>query len=673
MRSCALLFLLATACFRDVVGPDGPTIAVARLTILSDTTTVRLSVSTRIGVDATDRFGNRVVPAELRFVSLDTSLAVVGSTGDVVAQRRGHARLVARAGAAADTAWIHGIQVVRSMVVERDTVRLHSLGQEHSIRVTLIDDQGLPVLDSVRDALSYATADEAVASVDATGSVHANGNGTTLVSVAHGSDTTRTVVVVAQRAVRIQVATDTVRFEALGEDRTITAVAVDSLGSPVGSGVTGLSAADTTIVALAGDSIVRSLKNGVTTASVTVAGLSAQVVLLVQQVPATLDAAVTFSRPIVTLPVGAPLPLACQALDRNGFPVPGDPSLGAAPAGPVSGTACSTARVARSGYDTLTLELGAAVARVPVAIAVAPLASAPQDVAADTLPGFESGPWAPSIHRNQLGEIEVYYTAFSTEPDSTGYTRGDLQRLVWLGGNQFRYDGVALAHDDDICSPQGQGIENVAIVPRSDSPGWRMLYAAGSNDCYGWQVFSAVSPDGRTWTKEPGIRLSNGGTTLRGQPPWPAGEGMVIDRLPTGEWRMIVGTYEHVDPPDNRWQITEWRSADQLQWSYIGPVLTTRDMPPGWQGSVYSPTIRQLAPGLWRMLFTADGGGSPGGRSAMWSAVSTDREHWQLEGAVLGAEGTDLYYSAMVDEQLVFIRKDGAGRLRLAIASLIMP
>ena len=200
-----------------------------------------------------------------------------------------------------------------------------------------------------------------------------------------------------------------------------------------------------------------------------------------------------------------------------------------------------------------------------------------------------------------------------------------------------------------------------------------MLYAAGSNKCYGWQVFSAVSADGRHWTKEGGVRLGNGGTGTA-WPPWPVGEGMWVDRLPNGEWRMIVGTFEHITPAEtNKWQIAEWRSPDQLTWTYMGTVLTTRDMPAGWQGSVYSPAVRQVAPGLWRMLFSADGRGTPGSRSAVWSAVTTDLEHWQIEGEVLGSSTSNLYYSALIDDQVVFVRAYNGGRLRLAIATVAMP
>jgi len=466
---------------------------------------------------------------------------------------------------------------------------------------------------------------------------------------------------------------DTVRFTALSDTMSLQGTAVDSLGSPVGNEVTEVSVADDLVAESAGVASLRARGNGVTSALLTVAGLTKQVAVVVDQVATRLDVRLDNAKPIITLRVGESLPLTCQAFDRNDFAVLRDAQVKSA-IGTVVGEGCSHVAVQRSGYDTLQFTLGNATASAPIIVAAAPSVNpAVGDFAmADTIPGNPGNVWSPSAHLNQNGEVELYYTAYSGVPDSSGSTRGDLHRLVWRGGNQFVYDGLVLRHDDNICSPKGQGIENVVVIPRAGASGWRMLYAAGSNRCYGWQVFSAVSDDGRTWTKENGIRLSNGGTGPA-WPPWPVGEGMVVDRLPTGEWRMITASCEHVANPENKWQITEWRSMDQLQWAYIGTVLTTRDMPAGWQGSVYSPAITELKPGLWRMFFTADGRNTANNRSAVWSAVSTDREHWQIEGEVAGDTSTNLYYSVLLNGHLVFVRRDTGGLVHLAVAPMAMP
>jgi len=267
-------------------------------------------------------------------------------------------------------------------------------------------------------------------------------------------------------------------------------------------------------------------------------------------------------------------------------------------------------------------------------------------------------PWTPSARLNSQGEIEVYFSSSTGIPDSFNLLRSNLYRLVSPDGLSFHFDGLVLAHADDPCALDGSGIENVSVVPRVDGPGWRMFYSAGSNQCYGWQVFSATSLDERSWTKEPGVRLSNGGTVppaAPSTPPWPAGEGMVTDRLADGTWRMIVSTFEHVTPSEGKWQILEWRSANQLDWTPLRTLVSTRQLPAEGQRSAYSPTLREIAPGIWRMIFCADDL-NVGGRSRLWAAVSTDLVTWHFEGTILDDPSFNYFYSAMVGDQLYTIQ-----------------
>jgi hypothetical protein len=565
-------------------------------------------------------------------------------------------------------------QRIVTLSFETDSMVFDALLDTMTLSVVGRDSLGAVVADT-RARTSYVSTDPLVVGVSPSGVVQAGGNGAALVIAQSSDGPADTIrVVVAQRVATITVNSDSVLLQSLQAEYQLLGVALDRMGVPVASASVAYAPEDTTIAPVDQTGLVRAVGNGTTRVLVTAGSITLPVPIRVHQVATSLTAQVIFDRPIVTLPVGAVLAMQCNGYDGNGFAVPDEAALVATANGTVASGPCSDIRVARSGHDTLVFALGAAEARVTVVIAATaiPNAALGELISTDSL-NAPAGPWAPSVGRGPDGALAVYYTAFAETPDSSGFTRGDLHRLQWLGGNQFRYDGVMLTHDDDICSPQGQGIENVAIVPRSDGAGWRMLYAAGSSLCYGWQVFSATSDDGRVWSKEPGVRLSNGGVDSTFPPPWPAGEGMVVEQVPGGEWRMIVSTFEHLSPPKVKWQITEWRSPDQLTWQYVGPVLTTRDMPTGWQGSVYSPTIRQVAPGLWRMLFTADGRGSPGSRSAIWSAVSMDSETWQVESEVIGGTGSNIYYAAFLEDRVVFVRRDGNGVLGLATALLSMP
>ncbi len=372
-----------------------------------------------------------------------------------------------------------------------------------------------------------------------------------------------------------------------------------------------------------------------------------------------LRAHLTASGPIVSVAEGDRMPLQCEAWDRYGFRVTlVEPVVSASRIGPTA--LCSEFRVTQSGRDTLVISAGDATVRVPVAVAIRPTVSPPEGefLTIDSVP-TGAIPWLLSARRNSRGQVEVY-TGMVVDPNGDPYE--DLHRYVSDdNGVTFRYDGVVLRHDAEPCSLNGFGMENVEIVERADGPGWRMYFSSGQFYCYGWQVFSAVSTDERNWTIEPGIRLSN---TADGQPaengpiPWPVGEGFAMLPRTNGDWRMLVGGNQHILPPWGDLQIVEWVSPDQLNWTYVDTVITTRRMPLEGQGAIYSPTIREFAPGLWRMIFAAEDFRDVVGRASIWSAVSTDLHSWQLEGPLIYSQQSNYFDASLVDDLLLFVRED---------------
>src|SRR5439155_12815492 len=126
------------------------------------------------------------------------------------------------------------------------------------VQARAVDRLGSPVSGAV---LSFAMADPSVASVDVSGNVHALANGTTTATVANGTVTTAVVVRVTQRPVRVVPASDTVRFAALGETRSVSAIALDSLGFQVPGGVTDVSPTDTTVGQQVDSATVRAARN----------------------------------------------------------------------------------------------------------------------------------------------------------------------------------------------------------------------------------------------------------------------------------------------------------------------------------------------------------------------------------------------------------------------------
>ena len=614
-----------------------------------------------------DRLGSTIDGAVVQWSSLHPAVARVDGSTRATTVSDGIASLVATVpGGPADTAYLQVAQRATRVEFAIDTFHVDALGATRLPDPVVVDRRGALVSRKV----AFATADSSVVRVDTHGMATANTNGEALVTAAIDGVSDAMRVRVQQRAVRIVTAMDTLVFDALLQTRPYGAVALDVRGHSLSEGVIAASIADTAVVHISGDRKARSLRNGSTSLRLALDDAVTLVPVRVQQRAVRLD--VTGGSPIhQAAAVGATLPLACAAFDGNNQPLTEAPRV-LARSGRLAGERCDDLRVVSSGHDTLEIKAGEFTQVRPVVVAIRAAVERPLGDALqlDSMPAG-TGPWAPSARVNTRGEIELYATGYRTD----GPHVGDLHRYVSTDGVSFRYDGLVLRRDADPCAIRGSAVENVTVVPRSDSAGWRMFFAAGSFDCYGWQVFSAVSADERNWTIESGIRLPNGGTLPPDAPvtpPWPTGEGMEVDRLPDGQWRMIVSAYERKLPSTDAWQITEWRSSDQITWRYEGVVLHTDDMPREARASIYSPTIREVAPGLWRMIFTGDNRRDGDGRSRLWTALSTDKRIWHFEGELLGATGTSIYYSSLAADRVYFLRTDGGGHY-LAQARVLMP
>src|SRR5260370_41580886 len=193
--------------------------------------------------------------------------------------------------------------------------------------------------------------------------------------------------------------------------------------------------------------------------------------------------------------LGAPLAVQCTLI---GVAAPRTPVAARSSTGVVAGSECGALTVVRSGLDTLVLRAAGVESRVPIAVALpAQLTSDSADrLTIDGLPPDTADWWAPSARLNSRGQVEVYAAAYRTiPPDSLPV--GSLYRLVQVSTGDplhFPFDRVVLQPEADQCSLMGSGIQNVAIVPRAEGQGFRMLLTPCSFNRPHSHVLSAVSP-----------------------------------------------------------------------------------------------------------------------------------------------------------------------------------
>ena len=601
-----------------------------------------LSDSAALAPVVRDGAGSVIAHPDLEFASTDTSIVTVGSTGQVVSRTNGSAFVVARtANGIMDSTRVVVAQRPVGVGANEPQLSLRAIGARRHSGLRLVDRRGVAVASEMP---AYSTGDPTIVSVEADGVLTARKNGETRVVARWNGDSAAVLVSVKQVPRSVVTDADSVLLTALGDTLTISAVVYDSLGSVI---------ADASPIAASTDSAVRAqglrivaIRPGTAWIGVSAEDAVTRVFARVQQRAADIRVDVD-SLAVLVLDEGTAYPIVCDVLDRNGF------TIGAAAVtveSTVAGNrgACGDASPATSGLDTLVFTVDSVRVRRTVAVALRPrVVDAPALVPVDSF-AKGAGQWAPTVFARADGIVELYHAAYARDTLS-GRTHSNLNRLRSTdGGLTFVNDGVALERSADDCQPDGWGIENVAIMPRADSSGYRMLYASGSY-CTGWSVKSAVSPDGRSWTKEAGVRI--GDPTGAAGAAFSAGEGISVLRDSTGTWRLWAGVYV----PDEGWGIEEWRSSDQLSWSRHRRVFTPRANPIGELEAIYSPSIQLIAPSLWRMYFSADRRGTPNGQSRVYSAVSRDLLAWTYEGVVVEDPATHFWYATARGDRLFFV------------------
>lgn len=551
---------------------------------------------------------------------------------------------------------------VNNIVVPGDTVTVR-LGVPTAIPLKGVDEFGNPI-ETVQATL--APQDTNIVVVSNAGEIVGRKRGTSYITVASGAVVDTVTVRVVQVVAALNTTTDTIRFNALGDTQTLSAILVDDAGLPVQDSLPIIDLSSAPFIAGGPGLEIRSLANGSGMIKLVAGSVSKTIPVVVHQVPAH----VAFAGPATELlqveRTGDPVAVTCNATDHNGATIP-DALVGVTSKhGIVAAATCSRLSATMSGVDTLQVATVTDTAVAEIAIAIRATPVDPRGVRLDANIPFDSlnQQWAPTAVLNPDSTVGLYYAAYLPVPGDT-LLRADLHRLVSTDrGLSFQTDGLALTHDASSCDPDGWGIENIAIAQRAEAPGYRMFYSSGST-CLGWRVRSAVSADGRTWTREDGTRVGD----PTGNPAYSAGEGISVMRLANGGWRMWVGTFV----PGEGFAIEDWHSPDQLTWTRHARIFSPLSFPGGPMYAVYSPSVVQIGPSMWRMYFCADDRNQPNGRSRLYSAVSRDLESWTFEGEFMSQPDLGFWYATVAGDELYFIRQGSDKAMFLSRTQIVQP
>ena len=189
-----------------------------------------LGETVQLTANVLDRNGQPIAGAPVSWTIDDNSVATVGTGGLVTAVRNGTATVTATSGGASGTAAVTVSQRLAGIDVSPSVDTLEAIGDTVRLAARALDANDNDVPDAT---ITWSSADEAVATVDASGLVTAAGNGTANITASAGAVAGAAAVTVSQVVVAMDVLPAATTLFALGDTIRLVVAGADANGHPV--------------------------------------------------------------------------------------------------------------------------------------------------------------------------------------------------------------------------------------------------------------------------------------------------------------------------------------------------------------------------------------------------------------------------------------------------------
>lgn len=203
-------------------------------------------------------------------------------------------------------------QVPATINVSPSSAELSSLGETLQLNATVLDQNGQAIAGA---AVSWATSDDAVATVNATGVVTAVQNGSATITATSGSATGAAALSVVQRPAQITVSPDAAMFESIGDTVRLTAQAADANGNAVPDASLNWTSADDAVATVDEGGLVTAAGNGSASITATAGSARGSAAITVSQVIVAMDVVPTAA---TLFSLGDTLRLVAAGVDANG-------------------------------------------------------------------------------------------------------------------------------------------------------------------------------------------------------------------------------------------------------------------------------------------------------------------------------------------------------------------
>ena len=271
--------------------------------------TTSLGETVKLTASATLSDGSAGTGQAFTWTSSNGAVASVSSSGLVTAVAVGSATITASTDGVSGTATVSVQQVVVAIAVAPATADLDALGATVQLSAVALDARG----NTIDTAFSWASSDQAVATVTGTGLVTALSNGSAIILASAGGVTASASIAVQQNVDSVAVTPAASQLEALGATVQLSATALDARGNTVGTAFSWTSS-DQAVATVSETGLVTALSNGSATISASTSSKTALASITVEQVVA----AITVTPTVDTLvSLGETIQAAAVAFDAN--------------------------------------------------------------------------------------------------------------------------------------------------------------------------------------------------------------------------------------------------------------------------------------------------------------------------------------------------------------------
>lgn len=203
--------------------------------------------------------------------------------------------------------------VATTVNISPASVDLSSFGETLQLTATVVDQNSRTMTGA---AVSWATSDNAVATVSAGGLVTAVDNGSATVTATSGSASGTASVAVAQRAARVDVSPASVEFSSLGDSVQLTAAPFDANDNAVEDAAITWSSEDDAVATVDANGLVTAAGNGTANITAQAGAASGGAAVTVSQVIVEMDV-IPAARTLFSL--GDTIRLVATGVDANGY------------------------------------------------------------------------------------------------------------------------------------------------------------------------------------------------------------------------------------------------------------------------------------------------------------------------------------------------------------------